>query len=90
MKCLWCESSKMRTSRLRMDDLLHLLQLQYPVRCRTCGQRDYASIFICWKLPRRQQLFLLGEYAAVAGIHSLSEHREALERQGTPPGHRLL
>jgi hypothetical protein len=40
----------MRPSRLRVTDLGQLLVLRYPVRCRSCLQRDFVSIRAAWKL----------------------------------------
>jgi hypothetical protein len=71
----------MRTSRLRLADIFFLFRLKYPVRCRTCFHRDYASIFTAWKLPRHRQLFLLGEYAAAASLPDLNKHRESLDQR---------
>ena len=43
LKCSECSSSKLRPSRFRLKDVEHLLLLQYPIRCRRCFRRDYAS-----------------------------------------------
>jgi len=51
MRCDWCGSTNLRTSRFRMPDLFRLICLQYPVRCHGCHQRSFASLFSVWKLP---------------------------------------
>lgn len=50
MKCFGCGSSRMRISRLRLSDLPGLLILRYPVRCRSCLQRDSVSVWAAWRL----------------------------------------
>jgi len=48
--CLWCESTNVRNSRLRLADGPRLMLLQWPVRCHTCEERYYASVVTAWKL----------------------------------------
>ena len=64
MRCPLCASSNMRVSRFRFSDLPRLLLCQHPVRCRNCHERDYANLFVAWRLPRRhgktQPLFVAG------------------------------
>jgi hypothetical protein len=60
MNCPWCGSSSLRNSRLRPADFPRLFFLQYPVRCRSCEERYFASIFLALKLraaakSRRQE-----------------------------------
>jgi hypothetical protein len=43
MRCPSCGSTHFRLSRLRFSDLLHLLILRYPVRCRLCRERSHVS-----------------------------------------------
>ena len=43
MVCPNCYNSDFRLSKFRSEDLLHLLLLKYPVRCRTCKERIYAN-----------------------------------------------
>jgi hypothetical protein len=43
MNCHHCNSVKLRNSRFRLEDLIHLLKLQTPVRCRDCKMREYVS-----------------------------------------------
>lgn len=49
--CRSCGQTEFRVSRLRRTDLIHLLLLQYPVRCRTCKMRKYAFILQALNLP---------------------------------------
>jgi len=41
MKCLHCNSARLRVSRFRKQDWLALLLLHYPIRCRDCHMREY-------------------------------------------------
>ena len=43
MKCKQCGSTQFRTSRFRRSDFSRLFYFLYPVRCRTCKERYYAS-----------------------------------------------
>lgn len=43
MRCPYCGASHFRLSRLRISDLIHLLRLRYPVRCRLCRERTHVS-----------------------------------------------
>jgi len=52
MRCLGCRSTRIRISRLRLSDLAHLLLFHYPVRCRSCLQRDYVNFIAAWRLRR--------------------------------------
>ena len=45
MNCIYCHSTQIRLSRLRIPDLLRLLLLKIPVRCRSCQERVYTNIF---------------------------------------------
>ena len=45
LRCRNCGMLSFRRSRLRNTDLVRLLLLQYPVRCRKCLERTYAFIF---------------------------------------------
>ena len=51
--CSLCRSSDLRFSRLRMKDLLHLLLLQYPMRCWVCREREYMPVMRVLTLGRR-------------------------------------
>ena len=44
MNCPFCNSSKVRRSRVRASDLLHVLFLRVPVRCRNCQERGYVQL----------------------------------------------
>ena len=52
LSCHDCGSKNLRTSLLRFRDVLHLLEFQYPVRCRICKKRWYAPLFLTLHLPR--------------------------------------
>jgi hypothetical protein len=43
--CYQCGSSQLRASHFRSDDLTELLLLHWPVRCRSCSERQFVSIF---------------------------------------------
>jgi hypothetical protein len=55
MICPFCDSSKLRTSRFRFDDLFHLLLLRMPVRCRDCQERSYTGIAKVMQLRRESK-----------------------------------
>jgi len=44
--CQYCPGQDFRRSRLRSDDLRHLLLMRYPVRCLRCGQRQIVSFTV--------------------------------------------
>lgn len=46
MNCPHCGSSSFRTSRFRTSDLARLLLFQFPVRCRSCRERNYAGFIL--------------------------------------------
>jgi len=50
MKCPHCGATSFRTSRIRLSDLPRLLLLQYPVRCRTCRERDFTGLMLALNL----------------------------------------
>ena len=52
MFCPSCYSSHLRLSKFRSEDVGHLLVLQYPLRCRTCGERSYGNVFHVMTLRR--------------------------------------
>ena len=56
MKCAQCGSSQFRTSRFRREDLFRLLWLRYPIRCRSCQQRDYAGVFTAMKIHGAEKI----------------------------------
>ncbi len=51
MLCRYCSKSDFRQSRFHREDIVHLLVLQLPVRCRNCHHRVYANIFYARTLP---------------------------------------
>jgi hypothetical protein len=53
MYCQFCGSPHVRNSHLRPADIPRLSLLQYPVRCRSCDGRYFASIFAALKLRSR-------------------------------------
>jgi hypothetical protein len=48
--CRHCRVQNLRISRFRKTDLVRMLLLRYPVRCRECLERDYAFILDVFKL----------------------------------------
>ncbi len=56
MKCSLCESNRMHTSRLRGADIPRIFILQYPVRCRSCMERRYVSLFDGLNLRKSEKL----------------------------------
>jgi hypothetical protein len=44
MNCPYCDSSKVKRSRVRVKDLFQFLFLRLPVRCRNCQERGYVSV----------------------------------------------
>jgi hypothetical protein len=49
LHCPICYSTQFFPSRIRREDLLQVLALKQPVRCRQCGKRLYASrAFVKW------------------------------------------
>jgi hypothetical protein len=51
--CDACGSTRFRMSRLRVSDVPRLFILRYPVRCRSCHKRTYASMF--WVMEYKQK-----------------------------------
>jgi hypothetical protein len=43
--CIMCRRGNLRLSRIRSFDLMHLLMLQYPVRCEACLYRTFTPIW---------------------------------------------
>lgn len=52
--CARCGSGEVRTSRPRSSDLLPVIFFLRPVRCRSCLQRYFVSIFAAKKLEREE------------------------------------
>jgi hypothetical protein len=55
MNCYHCNSDRLRNSRFRLEDLLHLLKLQTPVRCRDCKMREYVSFLKGLEVARAEK-----------------------------------
>jgi DNA-directed RNA polymerase subunit RPC12/RpoP len=56
LKCINCEATTFRTSKLRLTDIARLLILQYPVRCRHCGMRMFVGIHLAYRVHRARKL----------------------------------
>jgi hypothetical protein len=52
--CRYCGTRNFRISHFRRADLLRLLILQYPVRCRECLERDHSFFFDLFSLKSTQ------------------------------------
>ena len=46
LKCRFCDSPNLRTSRWQAKDLFWLPFLRLPMRCHDCIRRDYRSLFL--------------------------------------------
>jgi hypothetical protein len=44
LSCRVCGYSNYRISRFRMPDLMHLMLLRLPARCRNCDERTFVSL----------------------------------------------
>jgi hypothetical protein len=55
MICPHCGSTSYRVSRFRIPDLVRLLCLQYPVRCRMCHERKYVGIQIAREIRKTEK-----------------------------------
>ena len=64
MKCQYCGSTKLRTSRFRVGDVVRLLLFQYPLRCRACRERDYAGLMLAIGLRQAEKARRAEESAA--------------------------
>lgn len=56
MDCPFCNSARLRNSRTRAADILHLLILHLPVRCHNCQERLYVSIWQAREIRRATKL----------------------------------
>jgi hypothetical protein len=63
MKCSRCRSTKFRPSKLRARDVIELLRLRYPVRCRSCSKRSFAPLLEIFEIRRSHKLSLNEEPA---------------------------
>jgi DNA-directed RNA polymerase subunit RPC12/RpoP len=43
--CYQCGSDFLRISHFRGDDVMELLRFHWPVRCRSCSERQFISMF---------------------------------------------
>jgi DNA-directed RNA polymerase subunit RPC12/RpoP len=46
IQCQYCSGQSFRRSRLRANDIAHLLLMRYPVRCLRCSQRQMVSFTV--------------------------------------------
>jgi hypothetical protein len=53
--CPRCKNPALRTSELRLADILHLIVLRYPVRCRSCYNRFHIGLFSAQRLRKSQR-----------------------------------
>ncbi len=44
LHCQECGSKQVRQAHVHLSDALHLLALQYPVRCRSCRTRWFVPL----------------------------------------------
>jgi hypothetical protein len=44
VNCPFCDSTALRRSRFQALDVVHLLLLRVPVRCRRCQERSYVRL----------------------------------------------
>lgn len=49
MKCRFCDSPNIRTSRWQGQDIFMLPFFQLPMRCHDCIKRDYRNMFAVLK-----------------------------------------
>jgi DNA-directed RNA polymerase subunit RPC12/RpoP len=50
--CPECGSKHVRQAHVHLSDTLHLLALQYPVRCRSCRKRWFVPLRNARHLPQ--------------------------------------
>ena len=63
--CAACGSTRFRISRLRVSDVPQLLILRYPIRCKACHKRTYASM--SWVMGYKHRLAKQKQAAGDAG-----------------------
>jgi hypothetical protein len=51
LSCQECGSSNLRRAHFRFSDMVRLLTLRYPVRCRDCKSRGHAPMQEARLLP---------------------------------------
>jgi hypothetical protein len=72
MECKLCGSTKFRISRLRVPDLVELIFLKYPIRCRVCYKREYVNFFAALLIRRANKR-----------RHAEERRRKKIERANT-------
>lgn len=55
-RCMRCGESDFRPSQFRAEDLLLMVRLQFPVRCRTCHERHIVSLGGYRRIRREQSV----------------------------------
>ncbi len=48
-ECSACNSTNFRLSTLRSKDILRLILLMYPLRCKECLRRSFTFLPLAWK-----------------------------------------
>lgn len=56
MQCRRCGSKKLRLSHFYFHDLIRMLLLRYPLRCRDCRARYYVGFATAYKVLRGSDL----------------------------------
>jgi hypothetical protein len=56
VNCPFCDSAALRSSRFQAVDVLQLLLLRMPVRCRNCQERSYVSVARALKMKRESKV----------------------------------
>jgi len=56
MDCPFCSSARLRNSRTRAADILHLLVLRSPVRCHNCQERLFVPFWTAKEIRRATKL----------------------------------
>jgi len=55
MKCRFCDSPNIHSSRWQGHDIFMLLFLQFPVRCHDCIKRDHRNLFLVLRARSRDR-----------------------------------
>jgi hypothetical protein len=56
MRCQFCDSTNIRTSRWQAQDFFMLPLLMVPVRCHDCIKRTYRNLFlILWAQAEKRE-----------------------------------
>ena len=56
MNCPYCDSPKLRNSRLRAADFSQLLLMRLPVRCRNCQERSYVPMSLARQIRQASKI----------------------------------